>query len=347
MSIQNYNKSEVIFREGECQKWMYSIEKGSVEIYANYGAENQTLLVTLDAGKYFGEIGLTDFVPRTATAVAAEDDTQLNQITEENFAEYFHKNPAVLMSIMSNMGGRIRALTADYMNACQAIAEAADSAKNGKEKSSGLKAKLAKLVQDYIKPTFMAPSAAYDVAGYMDRKRNEGDGMRTYRKNEVIFCEGDASDCMYDIQRGSVGIYVNYGKANEKKLVELTVEQFFGEMGMIDNLPRSATAVALEENTQAKIITAEDFPRYMQEKTPKVIMIMQHLAARLSKLTEDYMQVCRAASEAQSAEQVSGDQSGWFKESMKRFLDDYNEAMRYAGDHPEFMHDISSLYYHG
>ena len=46
----------------------------------------------------------------------------------------------------------------------------------------------------------------------------------------------------------------------------------------------------------------------MQEKTPKVLMIMQQLAGRLSKLTKDYMKVCRAASEAQAAEQASGDQ---------------------------------------
>jgi len=324
---------------------MYDIAKGSVEIYANFGKENQVLLTTLTEGQYFGEIGIADVIPRTASAVAAEDDTQLSVISEQDFCEYFYGKPAALLSIMSNMGARIRSLTTDYVNACQAIAEAAESAKKGKEKESGLKARLSKLVQDYIKPTFVFPGISTDTNAYKLGTHANADDIRIYKKNAVIFREGDDSDCMYDIHWGNVGIYADYGKETEKLLVELKSEQFFGEMGMIDNLPRSATAVSLENNTKIQRIAAADFPKYMQEKPAKVIMIMQHLSSRLRKLTEDYMEACRAVSEAENTENA-GDKKAWLKEDLKRFLDDYNEAMCFVNEHPEIMLDMYHMHYH-
>ena len=42
------------------------------------------------------------------------------------------------------------------------------------------------------------------------------------KRNEIIFNEGDKSDCMYDIHMGKVGIYANYGSKEEKLLTELT-----------------------------------------------------------------------------------------------------------------------------
>ena len=65
------------------------------------------------------------------------------------------------------------------------------------------------------------------------------------KRTEIIFNEGDKSDRMYDIRHGRVGIYANYGTKEEKLLTELTKDQFFGEMGIIEGYPRSATAVAL------------------------------------------------------------------------------------------------------
>ena len=337
-NLHTYNKGDVIFREGENQRWMYDIVKGSVEIYVNYEKENQVLLATLAEGRYFGEIGLTEAVARTATAVAA-DDTQLAMISEQNFCQYFREKPEALLKIMSNMGARIRSLTNDYMEACQAIAEAAEAARRGSEKSSGLKAKLAKIVQDFIKPAFIAPSASFDIDAFMTGAATDDNGICTYREHEIIFREGEASRCMYDILWGRVGIYANYGQKNEKLLVELTRDQFFGEMGMIDNLPRSASAVALEEDTRIQRIDGSDFSTFMQEKPCKVFMILRQLSGRLRKLSEDYLEACRAVSDA-AANESAGDKNSWFKDGMKRFIEEYNNAMCFAREHPEFMVDI-------
>ena len=43
--------------------------------------------------------------------------------------------------------------------------------------------------------------------------------VKLLKKGEMIFKEGDLELCMYNICRGSVGIYANYGKEDEKLLV--------------------------------------------------------------------------------------------------------------------------------
>ena len=79
------------------------------------------------------------------------------------------------------------------------------------------------------------------------------------KRNEIIFSEGDKSDCMYDIRQGRVGIYANYGTKEEKLLTELSKDQFFGEMGIIEGYPRSATAVAMGDVTELTVIAKADF----------------------------------------------------------------------------------------
>ena len=74
--------------------------------------------------------------------------------------------------------------------------------------------------------------------------------VKRFAKGEVIFKEGALESFMYDLIEGKVGIYAHYGEAGEKLLTELNAEDggaTFGEMGLIDVMPRSATAVALED----------------------------------------------------------------------------------------------------
>jgi CRP/FNR family cyclic AMP-dependent transcriptional regulator len=64
--------------------------------------------------------------------------------------------------------------------------------------------------------------------------------QREYRKDEVIFHQGDAGLGMYIIIRGTVEIISNPG---EHLLAELNEGDFFGELALLDDAPRSATAV--------------------------------------------------------------------------------------------------------
>jgi CRP-like cAMP-binding protein len=115
--------------------------------------------------------------------------------------------------------------------------------------------------------------------------------VNEYEAGKVICREGATGDCMYDIHWGSVGVYTGYGTDKEKKIADLYTNAFFGEMGMLDGAPRSATVVALEDTT-IETITAEDLDELFEKNPAKVWMITDHLSRRLRNLTRDYLKVC-------------------------------------------------------
>lgn len=125
-----------------------------------------------------------------------------------------------------------------------------------------------------------------------------------FKKNEVIFKEGDVGNTMYDIICGSVGIYSGYGTKEQNLLTKLGAEDFFGEMGMIEDLPRSATAVALEA-TDAKVITKENFKDYITERPVKALKVLEYTSRRLRNLSYDYVEACAAL-----AQYVKADENG-------------------------------------
>ena len=77
--------------------------------------------------------------------------------------------------------------------------------------------------------------------------------LRQLKQDEVIFRQGDASACMFRVSRGKVGIFLDYGGPRQSRLTELGPGRYFGEMGLLDQAPRSATAVALSGDRRETI----------------------------------------------------------------------------------------------
>src|ERR1035437_6807059 len=67
---------------------------------------------------------------------------------------------------------------------------------------------------------------------------------RRYDGSAQIFREGDAADAMYVISEGKVRISKNVPGIGEEALAILGVGQYFGEMALIEQGPRSADAIA-------------------------------------------------------------------------------------------------------
>ena len=144
--------------------------------------------------------------------------------------------------------------------------------------------------------------------------------FKKYKKNEVIFSEGETGDTMYDIVWGSVGIYSAYKTPDQKLLKKLTEDEMFGEMGMIEARPRSATAVALEE-TQVYEITLDRFGDYISQKPAKAITILQNTSKRLRELSCDYVDACAAISEYVAAEEAGETPDDLLLKRMKKITD--------------------------
>jgi CRP-like cAMP-binding protein len=152
------------------------------------------------------------------------------------------------------------------------------------------------------------------------------------KRNEIIFKQGDKSDCMYDIRMGTVGIYANYGTKEEKLLTELGKDQFFGEMGIIEGYPRSATAVAMGDMTELTVIAKEEFADYCRENPEKTLLIMKHMSTRIRDLTQSYLGACHTIAEAMEAEQRNEKKNAGLLGRLKKYRDEYNAACRYAAN---------------
>ena len=93
----------------------------------------------------------------------------------------------------------------------------------------------------------------------------------SFSVGDVIFRQDDFSDVMYDIQSGSVGIFLDYGTETEKKLAVLGAGEILGEMGMIEACPRSATAVALSDGTVLCEIGEAEFTEFFRSHPDQLI----------------------------------------------------------------------------
>jgi CRP/FNR family transcriptional regulator, cyclic AMP receptor protein len=71
--------------------------------------------------------------------------------------------------------------------------------------------------------------------------------VRTYRPEETVFLEDEPGAGVYIIRFGRVDIVLNHGSHTPVPLAEMEPGDFFGEMALLGDSTRSATAVAREQ----------------------------------------------------------------------------------------------------
>ena len=102
---------------------------------------------------------------------------------------------------------------------------------------------------------------------------------------EVIMYEGEFSQELYILMSGRVRIAKDYGGPHERTLAVLTQGDFFGDMAIFENAPRSATAVA-EEESELLALSPEKFKQTIYQKPEMVFEIFRELSARLRRREE-------------------------------------------------------------
>lgn len=97
----------------------------------------------------------------------------------------------------------------------------------------------------------------------------------------VLFRAGDEGHQMYVIQSGKVRISVTAAEV-DKTLAVLGPGEFFGEMAVLNDRPRTATATLLE-NSQLLVIQAEKFEEMLRQHSELALRLIRRLAERLEK----------------------------------------------------------------
>ena len=91
-----------------------------------------------------------------------------------------------------------------------------------------------------------------------------------FKKDEEIIKEGTLSDCAYIIGEGRVEVSKQLPNGDKQIIGVLNKNEIFGEMGLIDGFPRSASVIALED-CSISIITQDSFNNLAQHK-PEALM---------------------------------------------------------------------------
>ncbi len=101
----------------------------------------------------------------------------------------------------------------------------------------------------------------------------------TFQKGDIIFCEYEPGDNFYLIQSGRVQILKILGDI-EKTIDILQPGEIFGEMAILEEAPRSATAIALDE-VKALEFNRENFEILMQGNPQIALKLLKLFTKRI------------------------------------------------------------------
>ncbi len=131
------------------------------------------------------------------------------------------------------------------------------------------------------------------VAGMVRRKQ--------YKKGELIFREGEEGEELFLVEEGKVAISKPVQGNLEQVLAHLGPGDHFGEMAILEKIPRTASASA-EENCLLLVISEDDLLRMMEEHPKAAAKIMFNLlrtfSARLKATNEQVREAVRWGLEA-------------------------------------------------
>lgn len=105
---------------------------------------------------------------------------------------------------------------------------------------------------------------------------------RRFPRGSVILMQGDPGDALYVIASGQVKVVLIGEDGREVILSVLGLGSFFGEMALLDDDPRSAHVVAMEEATLLQL-RREDFQARLRSSPDVAIALLRELTHRLRR----------------------------------------------------------------
>ncbi len=105
---------------------------------------------------------------------------------------------------------------------------------------------------------------------------------RTYASGDFVFKNRAPGEGMYIIMKGTIKITIGTRSGDEKVLAELKEGDFFGELALFDNEPRSANALATTDSKLIGFFTADLLS--LQDRNPQMTnKILMNLGSMLGE----------------------------------------------------------------
>lgn len=237
-------EEEAFFAEDEKSEHMYFLLEGEVRLFRGV-----RVLDIVRAGEIFGEMAAIRNQPRTAWAVARKPCKAL-MLDPQQFQEAIRATPEFALMLMRIMLSRLR-LTSAYLN------------KTGRLKYSG-----------GTHDKMFDSALVKELASAMHTRQ-----PKAVPKNTIIMREGESGDSMYVVLSGRVSVSI------EGTLVEhVGIGGMFGEMALVNESPRAASAMALTD-VRLLPISRSDFMNLVKTHPAFAVSLLKSVATRLARQT--------------------------------------------------------------
>ena len=141
---------------------------------------------------------------------------------------------------------------------------------------------------------------------------------KTFNSGEVIIKEGDIGKSFFHLTEGSAVVCADYGKKNQLELAVLETGEYFGEMSIIDEYPRSATVLA-KGFVRVIEIPDNEMDEYFKINPDQIIVLINHLGERVRSTTVEYNEAKTLLNQLQSSDNAKKDNSLFAK--IKKHMD--------------------------
>jgi CRP/FNR family cyclic AMP-dependent transcriptional regulator len=105
-------------------------------------------------------------------------------------------------------------------------------------------------------------------------------GRKSYPRSSTIIADGDPTDALYIVISGRLKVMMSDDEGRDVFLAILGQGEFFGDMGLVDDAPRSATVIAIEP-CELLTIARIDFKKCLAENFDIAMGVMRGLVKRL------------------------------------------------------------------
>lgn len=294
LSFVNFRKDSFLIVEGKAESDnFYIIQSGNVRTFRELGFSDQDKRL-LGPGDFVGVISCMSGHSRTESAVALTDVVAIS-VRRDQYPELIQNNTPVAMKIIRTFANKMRLLNETLTlltlknNIISSYEELFSIAsyyeKVGKYNLAiygyyqYLKACPNGFHLNDAKKRFIALKPRTNAVYFETPPEN----LRNYPKDTMIFSECQSGNEMYIIQDGQVKISkVVDGK--EVILAVLKKGDFFGEMALLENKPRSASAIALE-NCRLMAVNRQNFDQMVSTQPQLIARLTTTLADRLWAMT--------------------------------------------------------------
>lgn len=270
--LVNFSKGSIVYFEDDKDDKIYILQSGTIILTSIDPETKITVTNQVKPGEFFGVKSALGRFPREETATVLQD-SQVIALTVPEFEKNFSGNKQIIMKMLRVFSAQLRQIHKRIEQILNSTPESPQAGMLAVAKSffedeefvscydvclKYLKRFPQSPYIEHVKKLFAASRMYLEKRGMPKYEAPEDGGLgalkqfelsaferfaKKYAPGQVVISEFEPGDTFYLIQRGSVQL-MKYVNGTEKNLDILKPGEFFGEMAILDNSPRSATCMA-------------------------------------------------------------------------------------------------------